>query len=156
MAQSAKVQIRMQQIARLRVAGVKDAVIAASVGLTPAGLARIVALDEFKDLQDSILHGTISKMDQALAGKADLIKQQFREGVPLAMRTLLETVTQRRDLRAAMAAASEILDRDPDGTLLKAKDKSAGDGVPANGGLSDEQIKSFAAHGDAVAKETVQ
>ena len=115
-----KVDIRIPQIARMRVAGHKDAFIASVVGLTPAGLARIVSLPEYKDVENAVLSGTISKMDMALAGRADLLRQEFKVGVPLAMRTLLEAVQQRRDLRAALEASKELLDRDPDRVFVKA------------------------------------
>lgn len=114
-----KVKIAMEQIARLRVAGIKDGVIAARLGYTQAGLSRIVALPEYQELEEAILTGVVSKMDEALSGNVKLMEKYFETTVPVALRTLFETVTQRRDLRAAMSAASEILDRDPKGTFSK-------------------------------------
>lgn len=116
-----RVNIKIEQIARLRVAGIKDVRIAALVGLTNGGLQRILALPEYKEHEESILHGTLSKMDEALAGRVNEMKREFAVGVPAAMRALLETVTQRRDLRARLAAASEILDRDPDRAFAKTR-----------------------------------
>lgn len=111
--------MRIAQIARLRVAGQRDSVIAQAVGLSPQGLARILSLPEYKDAEDCVLRGVITDMDQALAGRADLLRKQFQVGVPLAMRTLLDAVQQRRDLRASLEAAREILDRDPDRVFVK-------------------------------------
>lgn len=129
-------------------AGHKDSVIAASVGLTPAGLARIVALPEYRDLEQSVLDGTISAMDQALVGKADLIKNMYREAVPLAIRAQLDAVVQRRDLRAALAAAKDILNRDPDHTLPESKPDSV-----TQPGLSDDQIKALSGDADKAAEQ---
>lgn len=118
---TAKVLIRMEQIARFRMAGLKDARIASLVGLTPAGFARIVALSEYKELEESVLLGTVNKLDEALAGRANEIHKAFQIAVPAAMRTLVEAVTQRRDLRAAIEASKEILDRDPQRVLSKGR-----------------------------------
>ena len=143
-----KVDLRMPQIARLRVQGQKDSVIAAAVGLTPAGLARILSLPEYKDIEQAVLNGTVTKMDQQLAGNRAALMQEFKVGVPLAMRTLLEAVQQRRDLRTAMAAASEILDRDPDRIFSKAK----GD-APQAPTLDGNALAALAGHADTAAKQ---
>lgn len=126
-----RMAIKLHQIARMRVAGVKDVVIAQQMNLSTPGLARILALPEYQDLEQSILLGHVSKMDEALAGKIDVIRAEFKHGVPLAMRTMVEIVQQRRDLRSALAAASEILDRDPDRTYAKSQRSASqeGDGV---------------------------
>jgi hypothetical protein len=142
-----KVDLRIPQIARMRVAGHRDAIIAQTVGLTPAGLARILALPEYKDVEQAVLQGTISKMDMALAGRADLLRQEFKVGVPLAMRTLLEAVQQRRDLRAALEASKELLDRDPDRVFAKASRQPEAPTVPT---LSGEVLQALAPSADAV------
>jgi len=113
--------IKIEQIARLRVAGIKDVRIAALVNLTNSGLQRILATPDYQEHEAAVLAGTITKMDEALAGRVNEMKQEFAVGVPAAMRALLETVTQRRDLRARLAAASEILDRDPDRAFAKTR-----------------------------------
>lgn len=124
-----KVKIAIEQIARMRVAGIRDGVIAVKLGYTQAGLSRILALPEYQDYEQAILQGVTSKMDDALAGRIKDLEAYFEHAVPVALRALFETVCQRRDLRAAMAAASEILDRDPQGTFTKKKvslDQGAG------------------------------
>lgn len=116
-----KVKIAMEQLARMRIAGIRDGVIAAKLGYTQAGLSRILALPEYQELEEAILTGVVSKMDEALSGNVKAMTKYFENTVPVALRTLFETVTQRRDLRAAMSAATEILDRDPQGTFSKKK-----------------------------------
>jgi len=159
-----RINIKIEQIARLRVAGIKDVRIAALVGLTNSGLQRILALPEYQEHEQSILDGTISKMDEALAGRVQEMKREFSVGVPAAMRALLETVTQRRDLRARLAAASEILDRDPDRAFAKTR---LGQSEVAPGvSLPDAVLEVAAKQGAAVAasltaeqaakKETIQ
>lgn len=126
-----KVNIKIEQIARMRVhGGIADGRIAELLGLTRSGLSRILALPEYMQAEQAILQGVTTGMDEALAGKADEMKRVFSVGVPAAMRTLLETVTQRRDLRAAMEAAKEILDRDPERTFAKARDMKSDSMIP--------------------------
>ena len=116
-----KVKIAIEQIARMRCAGIRDGIIAARVGLTQSGLSRILNLTEYKEYEEATLQGLTSKMDAALAGKVKEMEAYLEQGVPVALSTLLETCRQRRDLRAAMSAATEILDRDPKGTFSKRK-----------------------------------
>lgn len=144
-----KVKILVEQIARMRVAGIRDSIIAVRVGLTQSGLSRIVALPEYRDLEECILQGQLSKMDEALAGKLEALKTHFELHVPLALRTLFETCAQRRDLRAAMGAASEILDRDPAGTFSK-KRIALNDGAPS---VSPELLAGLVGAADGVASE---
>jgi hypothetical protein len=105
----------------LRVAGnIPDGKIAEMFGLTQSGFSRIIATQEYKDAETSVLANTITKLDESLAGRADLIRDTYKVAVPAATRALLDAVLQRRDLRASIAAATEILDRDPDRTYTKA------------------------------------
>lgn len=144
-----KVKIAMEQICRLRVAGIRDGVIAAKLGYTQAGLSRILALDEYKELEESILTGVVSKMDEALSGNVKAMTKYFETTVPVALRTLFETVTQRRDLRAAMSAATEILDRDPQGTFSK-KRVGLNEDTPQ---VSTAMLDSLTPDADKVAQE---
>lgn len=98
--------------------GVKDAQVCQFLNISQGGLSRIVALQEYKDIEAAILNGYITKVDEALAGKVELMRAHFSVAVPAAMQTLVEAVKQRRDLRAAIAASKEILDRDPDRTFV--------------------------------------
>lgn len=110
----AQTRIRIQQIARYRVAGTKDQTIAQLLGITPAALKFITDKVEYKEVEEAILIGQLTEMDLALAGKVDPLRQEIRNAVPAALRCLVDAVTQRRDLRTALAASVEILKRDPD------------------------------------------
>ncbi len=145
-----KVRITIEQIARMRVAGIRDSIIAVRVGLTQSGLSRIVALPEYRDLEEAILQGQLSKMDEALAGKIEALKAQFELYVPVAVRTLFETCAQRRDLRAAMSASVEILDRDPAGTFSKKRFAIGDEGSPT---VSAEMLAGLSTAADGVASE---
>jgi hypothetical protein len=116
----AKTNIKIPQIARWRVSGIADNKIAQMLGMSPIGVAQIVATQEYKDYEEAILNGHLSKMDEALAGNVDAIRKNFQIAVPAAMRALVDAVTQRKDLKACLTAAKEILDRDPDRTLSTA------------------------------------
>lgn len=122
--------IKIPQIARWRVAGVTDIRIAQLMQMTLSGLARILATPEYIEYEAALMNGHLSAMDAALAGKVEEIRGECRKAVPAALRCLVDTVTQRRDLKAAMAAAKEILDRDPDRTLVEASQTSIAPGVP--------------------------
>jgi hypothetical protein len=124
--------IKIPQIARWRVAGVTDTRIATLMQMSLNGLARILATQEYKDYEAALMNGHLSAMDQALAGKVAEIQNECRQAVPAALRCLVDTVTQRRDLKAALAAAREILDRDPDHTLVTQDSEACvAPGVPA-------------------------
>lgn len=146
-----KVQIAMEQIARMRIAGIRDGVIAAKLGYTQSGLSRILALDEYKELEEALLQGHLSKMDKQLAGNVDALAKHFELAVPAALRTLFDTVVQRRDLRAALSAASEILDRDPKGTFSTKKVRL--DDNMNTPGVSTEMLSKLAPDADKVADE---
>jgi hypothetical protein len=102
------------------------------INMTPSGLAQLLATPEYVDYEAALMNGHLSAMDRALAGKVEAIHQECRQAVPAALRCLVDVVTQRRDLKAAMAAAKEILDRDPDRSLTTAtSDEPIAPGVPA-------------------------
>lgn len=125
--------IKIPQVARWRIAGITDRKIADMLGMSVSGLARLLASPEYQDYEAALMNGHLSAMDRALAGKVEAIHNECRQAVPAALRCLVDTVTQRRDLKAAMAAAKEILDRDPDRTLPASPDQEAvAPGVPAS------------------------
>jgi hypothetical protein len=136
---TAKVKFKIEMIARMRVGGVSDAAICLHLGLSQSGLSRIVALPEYVQAENDIMTGAITQVDEALAGKTNEMREAFKVAVPAAMRTLIYAVTQKRDLRAALVASKEILDRDPDRTFATQKAGiesgngaySASAGVPA-------------------------
>jgi hypothetical protein len=136
MATYPKTKFKIAQIARMRVAAnCTDAKIAEHFNLTLPGLQYILKTQEYRDEENAIFHGQISAMDEALAGNADAIRKEARIGVPVAMKALLDAAMQRKDLKSSIAAARELLDRDPDRTLIKAQP----DEVPAET-LPDEVI----------------
>ena len=142
----AKTNIKIPQIARWRIAGISDRKIQQLLGMSGSGLAQILASPEYIEYEAALLNGHLSAMDRALAGKVDAIHQEMRQAVPAALRALVDTVTQRRDLKAAMAAAKEILDRDPDRSLVASRsDEAVAPGVPA------EVIEAAAQEGNKIA-----
>jgi hypothetical protein len=124
--------IKIPQIARWRIAGVTDIRIASLMQMTLSGLARILSSKEYIEYEAALMNGHIGAMDEALAGKIKEIQGECRRAVPAALRALVDTVTQRRDLKAALQAAKEILDRDPDRTLpATAEQEAVAPGIPA-------------------------
>lgn len=132
--------IKIPQIARWRIAGVSDKKIADMLGMTVSGLARLLATPEYQEHEAALMNAHLTAMDRALAGKVEAIHNECRLAVPAALRTLVDVVTQRRDLKAAMAAAKEILDRDPDRTLTASTEREpVAPGVPA--GVLDAAVE---------------
>lgn len=124
--------IKIPQIARWRIAGVTDKKIGDMLGMSVSGLARLLASPEYQDYEAALMNGHLSAMDRALAGKVEAIHNECRQAVPAALRALVDLVTQRRDMKAAFAAAREILDRDPDKTLPAcAEQEAVAPGIPA-------------------------
>lgn len=127
MAQSSSTNIKIPQIVRWRIAGISEVKIADLLGVTVQSIRQIVTSQDYKDQEEALLNAHLSAMDEALAGKISVIHQNFRAAVPAAMRALVDAVTQRKDLKTAIAAAGEILDRDPDRTLAKQSAKLSGE-----------------------------
>ena len=148
-----RVKIAIEQIARMRVAGIRDGVIAVKIGMSQAGLSRILALPEYQDFEAAVLSGLTSKMDDALAGKVKDMEAYFERTVPVALRTLFEACVQRRDLRVAMSAASEILDRDPKGTFST---KRVGLDSNAQTSVSPELLASLEKEADKTAQQAAK
>ena len=145
-----RVKIKLEQIARLRVVGaIPDGRIAELLGLTRSGLSRILSLPEYKEAEECILTGALTKMDEAMAGKVEEIRNALRPGIPAAVRALLDAVTQRRDVRASLVAAKEIIALDPDRTLVAAH---PGDEPQAISDLSPIVLEGALADGNQVAK----
>jgi hypothetical protein len=143
---------RLHRVARMTVAGMRDERIADAVGLTYAGLAQLKQRPEFKELVQEVLQGTITKYDEQLAGDIAALRSEFAVGVPVAMRTLLEAVQQKKDLKASIEAAKEILDRDPNATFSKSSRQTTDH--PQTPTLSDAQIASLGIESDKIAKES--
>jgi hypothetical protein len=141
---------RAHRAARMSVMGFKDERIAAAIGLTPAGLAQLKQRQEYKDIEKEVLVGEISSFDEALADDIQALRQEFKVGVPLAMRALVDNVMQRKDLKAQLEAAKELLDRDPNHTFSKeTRAEAPGQGIPLPQNIVDGLTKTA----DEVAKE---
>lgn len=124
--------LRIQRVARMEIVGISDRSICENEQMDYPALKYLRTLAEYQEVKEDLLQGHLTEMDKAMAGKVDIMRQEVRQAVPSALRCLIDVVNQRRDLRTALAAASELLDRDPDRVFLKSKDPSgvsSGDGV---------------------------
>lgn len=117
-----KVRLKIEQVSRLRCAGVKDSQIMQMLGISQGCLSRILRLAEYQSAEAAHLTGSLTKFDEVIALRTDVMKQYFASAIPASMRALVDTVLQRRDLKARLEAAKEILDRDPKRTFVLAKD----------------------------------
>jgi hypothetical protein len=142
--------IRINQIARYRIAGVRNERIAAIMQLSTANLNAILAMPEYKEVEESLMLGHITEMDKALAGKIEPLRNELRQGVPSALRCLLDVANQRRDLKAALAASCEILERDPDRVAIKRSASDDGESVPT---VPDSVLDKASKDSDLVASQ---
>ena len=101
----------------MRLAGIKDTAIARALLMSYGNLQRIIRTVDYREYEEALLHGHLSKMDEKLAQKRDLMDGMARVAVPSALRTIIEVANQRKDLRSALAAAKDILRIDPDRTF---------------------------------------
>lgn len=118
---SSALRLRIGRVARMRVAGIRDSVIQIREGITAPAFQYLIKLDEYKEVEDALYEGTISEMDKAIAGNVEILRHEVRTAVPAALRTIIEVANQRRDLKTALAASLELLDRDPDRVAQKSK-----------------------------------
>lgn len=129
---NAQTQLRIQRVARMEIVGISDKIICQREGFDHAALKYLRSLSDYQEIRDDLLQGHLTKMDEAMAGNIEILRREVRQAVPAALRCLIDTVNQRKDLRTALAAASELLDRDPDKLFLKSKEVGA---IPASGDL---------------------
>lgn len=147
--------MKLEQIARLRVSGANDVSIAQTLGISYGGLARIIALQEYKECEARIHRQVLGTMDAALADsrtqlirkqKVEALREQIRDAVPDALRNVLEAVQVKRDLRASF----ELLDRDPDCAAIKrSKSDVATTNAPQPGVLAQNTIDNIRKDADA-------
>lgn len=165
-----KLRFRMQQICIYRVRGqMSDAKIAEKVGLSASGLQAILKHPEYVEMEEAEMEGCLSDTERKLAEDQEALRQEFKYAVPAALTALVQSVKQNRDLRAKIAAAKEILDRDPDGNFRSGRADTghgagqSGPSLPseivahlnAEGNRTVVQIKSTAASKTTTTIETV-
>ena len=93
--------------------------------MTNSGLQRILRTSEYRDIEQCLLEGTLSKLDFQIAQNTTLLHKMIEPAVPAALQAMVDSVVQRRDLRTALAAAKEILDRDPKRQFVSSKQPTA-------------------------------
>jgi len=138
-------------VARMEIAGVSDTAICKAENFDYPALQYLRKLPEFVQLRQDLLEGHLTEMDRALAGRVDILRQEVRQAVPSALRCLIDVVNQRKDLRTALAAAGELLDRDPDKTFLKSKDVN-GSAESGSVSIPDTLMQSVTEQADGVSK----
>jgi hypothetical protein len=127
--QSRKVFLKIHQIARFRVRGHKDADIARHFGLSQGGFARLVGSSEYKEIEAQVLQTVLGRLDESAVNEITDLRLKFSAALPEAIKSLLDTVKQNRDLKARMEAVKEIFDRDPQKTFTKSSPSGGGPGV---------------------------
>jgi hypothetical protein len=123
------------------------ATICVQLHLEQSELSYIMGLPEFLAEQDKVLGTTVSAQDRALAGNTNRLRAEFRNAVPGALRTLVAAAHQSRDLKLAVTASMELLDRDPDRNFSKQRGGEAvvdivqnEDALLAAASIADQQM----------------
>lgn len=111
-----QVEIKAEQIARMIVKGIPKTRIAIEMGMSYEGLTRITYEPAYLLIEERVRNEVLGKMDARLAKRAEM-SDEVEDAVPDAMQVLLDAVTKKRDLRAAL----ELLDRDPARQFAKTK-----------------------------------
>lgn len=115
-----RVQIKIEQIARLRFRGIKDVRIAEQLGISYGGLQRILATSQYRNYEAAYRKTQLGRMDSIIESQTDiLLRKEAAEAVPEALKFVVDQLKNSRDLRIRLAAAKEILDRDPRRRLVK-------------------------------------
>ena len=127
---SAKMLALCQRIARLRTLNIRDVAIARAINMTNSGLQRVLRTSEYLEIERCVFEGTLSKLDFEIAKNTTLLHKMIEPAVPAALQAMVDSVVQRRDLRTALAAAKEILDRDPKRTFVSASTSARTDSLP--------------------------
>lgn len=128
-----KVLAKIEQIARLRVAGVRDSRIAQLLGMSYGGLTRILQTQFYQEKEATVRKMLAQEMDKTLVtSRTELLNGELQEAVPDALRFIIDTCRKGQDLRARLAASKEVLDRDPNRAFIKGANASAGQGASTN------------------------
>lgn len=130
-----RVEIKAEQIARLVVKGWKGTQIAIEMGMSYDGLQRILRQPEYLAIEQRVRQEVLGRMDARLAKRAAM-EEEVEDTVPEAMRILIDQVTKKRDLKAAL----ELLDRDPRRQFSKSKQGVQPDGGGVAPGLGGEAL----------------
>lgn len=130
-----RVEIKAEQIARLVVKGWKGTQIAIEMGMSYDGLQRILRQPEYLAIEQRVRQEVLGRMDARLAKRAAM-EEEVEDTVPEAMRILIDQVTKKRDLKAAL----ELLDRDPRRQFSKSKPGAQPDASGVAPGLGSEAL----------------
>jgi len=107
------VYIKAEQIARFIIGGTPLTQIALKMGMSYEGLRRIIATDEYQEIEHEVKSRVLGVMDAKLDARTDMRQKLSDEmeddAVPEAFRILIDNVKKKKDLKAAL----EVLDRDP-------------------------------------------
>ena len=130
-----QVEIKCDQIARMVVKGMPKTRIAIEMGMSYDGLIRITRCPEYLTIEESVRNTVVGKMDQRLAKRAEM-STEMEDTVPEAMKVLLEHVSKKRDLRAAL----EVLDRDPKRQFAKSKGDQPINPLQPGAGIANDAL----------------
>jgi hypothetical protein len=151
------IRAKIEQIAVMRVAGSKLHEIASTLGMSVPGVARILGLDEYRAVEAAKLQDLKAKLSPVLDNKAKKVREMYetQDLVPEALKGIVEVAKQamaKNDLKAALAANKEILDRDPQRTLPRQADVRPSEEPGTGAGLPSDLLNIAAHEGSNISK----
>jgi hypothetical protein len=138
-----QVEIKCEQIARMIVKGLPKTKIAIEMGMSYDGLMRITRDKDYLFIEENVRKGVTDKMDARLAKRAEM-GGEMEDAVPEAMRILIDQVTKKRDLRAAL----EVLDRDPRRQFAKSTSTRVDPLQPGTPVMTSEHLSTIVSKAD--------
>lgn len=90
----------------------KQTEVAKHIGVTPVTLATWQADPDFVDLQNQIMTGVLSHVDEDLAEDVTTQKLSLKRMIPMALQGLADLALQTSNPQIKLKAIGEILDRD--------------------------------------------
>ena len=116
-----KLLLRMEQIARYRVAMLPTYKIAALVGMSEQGLYHLMHRPEYIQVENEVRSTVLEDMDaQMQEDRMRALRRDFDKVIPEVFNTVVQTMRQTKDLRSRMAAAIFLADRDPGRRMVPA------------------------------------
>jgi hypothetical protein len=148
MAINKQIEIKAEQIARMRAADIPKAKIAHAMDLTYPGLKRIMDTPEYEAIEKRVFQGVKDYMDERLKQRINeriKLGEDMEDAVSDAVKVLLDALRNKKDFRAAL----EVLDRDPKHSFGKGSRQMERAEAPA---ISAEALSSAIKEADVTQK----
>lgn len=105
-----KTEVRRWKAAHMECASVyTDAEIAQVIGVNVPALQAMKKTVQYMDIIASIKAGVIRDQDSELNDVVKEMRQRLKDNLPIAVNTIIQAATQRRDLKLAVSASESLI-----------------------------------------------